>query len=446
MPQFTNGASQQSSFISLMKTIVGAGLLSMPYAFSTDGLIFGVFIIFLAAVTSGYGLFLQVYVSKYVPLGHATFFNVCSITYPALSVAFDVAIATQCFGCAISYLVLIGDIMPTIITNLPFLDAEHYRTFWIVASAILCVPLSFLKNLDSLKYSSILGLVAIGYMAFLVIIHYLVGDIPDSYKGELILFPLSATNVFSTFSIVVFAFTGHQNMFSIINEAADKSLTSLTTLVNLAILVASALFIVVGLAGYLSFGSLVNGNIILLYPAALSTTFGKLCIVFMVVFSFPLMIHPARISINNIYYWILVNAFGKHPPVQGKSLPEDSTPLLFELEEQPIQELLTHLPKNKAYIVPFPDSALYTITTILLVVGYTAAATVKSFALVLAVVGATGSTAISFILPGLFGYKLIGSESDDPSKLEQIMKFLGLALAAWGFVVMVVCLYSSLAL
>lgn len=443
MPELTAGASRQSSFISLIKTIIGAGLMSMPYAFSTDGIVFGVFIIVLAAATSGYGLFLQVYVSQYVPKGHATFFNVCSITYPTLSVAFDVAIATQCFGCAISYLVLIGDLMPTIVTNLSFLDPEHHRTFWIVASAVICVPLSFLRNLDSLKYSSILGLVAIGYMSLLVVIHYLVGDIPESLKGDLTLFPLSATNVFSTFSIVVFAFTGHQNMFSIINEAADKSLTSLTALVNLTIVVASALFIVVGLAGYLTFGSYVNGNVILLYPSALSTTVGKLCIVFMVVFSFPLMIHPARISFNNIYYWVIVNVLGKHPTTQAAN--DESSPLLAE-QEQSLQESQANLPQNKAYIVPFPSSAFYTITSILLIVGYTAAATIKSFALVLAVVGATGSTAISFILPGLFGYKLIGSESDDPSKLEQILKALGLILAIWGFIIMVVCLYSSLAL
>lgn len=442
MPELTTGASATSSFISLIKTIMGAGLMSIPYAFSTDGLIFGVIITGIAALTSGFGLFLQVYVAKYVPAGHATFFNLCSITYPALSVAFDVAIATQCFGCAISYLVLIGDLMPSIFTNVPFLAAEHHRTFWIIASTVLCVPLSFTKNLDSLKYSSVLGMVAIGYLFCLTIVHFLIGDIPVSYKGDLILFPLSAMNVFSTFSIIVFAMTGHQNMFSIINEAADKSLSSLAYLVNLTVVASGGIFLVMGLAGYLTFGSLVNGNIILLYPPAFSTTLAKLSIVFMVVFSFPLMIHPARISVNHIYYWVLVSIFGKHPPPSDAL--DATSPLLAELERANMEALAPNT--SKVYIVPFPDRTFYTITTVLLVVGYTAAATVKSFAFVLAVVGATGSTSISFILPGLFGYKLIGSESDDPSKLEQIMKWLGLVLTVWGVLVMVLCLYSSLVL
>lgn len=440
MVEITQTASPTSSLVSLIKTISGAGLLSIPFAFSTDGLIAGVLIIALAGITSGYGLFLQVYVSKYVPAGHATFFNLCSITYPTLSVVFDIAIATQCFGCAISYLVLIGDLMPTIITSVPFVSLDHYKQFWILVSAVLCVPLSFLRNLDSLKYTSVLGLTAIGYMALLVVAHFLIGDVPESYKGEIVLFPDSATKVFSTFSIVVFAFTGHQNMFSIINEAKNKSLSSLSTLVNLAIAILAVLFIIIGVAGYLTFGDLVNGNIILLYPSAFSTTVGRFCIVFMVVFSFPLMIHPARISVNNIYFWVLVNVLGRKPDEPA----EDQDALLQPTEER--DETAPLIPSSKAYIVPFPDSTFYGITVVLLLVGYTAAVSIKSFALVLAVVGATGSTAISFILPGLFGYKLIGSESDDPSKLEQTLKNLGLVLSVWGFVVMVVCLYSSLAL
>lgn len=163
MPSIDNdaGASTVSSSISLVKTIIGAGLLSMPLAYSTDGIIFGTFIILLAAFTSGFGLFLQCYVSRYVPVKHATFFNLCSITYPHLSVVFDFAIAVQCFGCAVSYLVLIRDLMPTIVTYVPYIDEKHYPLFWLLVSTVLTIPLSFLKNLDSLKYSSILGLVAI---------------------------------------------------------------------------------------------------------------------------------------------------------------------------------------------------------------------------------------------------------------------------------------------
>lgn len=407
-------ASRTSSAISLTKTIIGAGLLSMPLAFSTDGIVVGVIIILVAAITSGYGLFLQAYVSRYTSPGHATFFALSSLTYKSLSVVFDLAIAIQCFGCAILYLVLVGDIMPTIFGSPFWLP----KVFWILASTFVCVPLSFLRNLDSLKYSSILGLAAIAYMSILVIFHFFLGD--AYVPGERHLVPQSAWGVFSTFSIIVFAFTGHQNMFSIINEASDRSLQGLTSLITTAILASSGLFVAVGLAGYLTFGDLVSGNIILLYSHSLSATIGKLCIVFMVLFSFPLMLHPARISVNNIYQWLIL-------PKESSVEIDDETPLL---------ESQAPSPPIKKTFVP--------LTVILLVVGYILAVSVKSFALVLAVVGATGSTAISFILPGLFGYKLIGSELAIISRYEKLLKTLSLLLVVWGVVVMVVCLYVSL--
>lgn len=386
MPSIDNdaGASTVSSSISLVKTIIGAGLLSMPLAYSTDGIIFGTFIILLAAFTSGFGLFLQCYVSRYVPVKHATFFNLCSITYPHLSVVFDFAIAVQCFGCAVSYLVLIRDLMPTIVTYVPYIDEKHYSLFWLLVSTVLTIPLSFLKNLDSLKYSSILGLVAIFYMTILVIGHYFAGDIER--QGQITLFPTSVTGVFSTFSIIVFAFTGHQNMFSIINEARDKSLTSLTKLVNFAIGISSLLFIAVGLSGYLTFGQDVDGNVILLYPNGLTTTIGRFCIVFMVTFSFPLMIHPARISINNIYHWVTTNYFDKDEA-------NESTALLGnEFQESQIAEDEEQGKTHLSHVVPFPHKHFVIVTTSLLIIGYLLAISIKSFALILAIVGASGST------------------------------------------------------
>lgn len=424
------GASFVSSTVSLVKTIIGAGLLSMPLAYSTDGLIFGTIIILLAALTSGFGLFLQAYVSRFVPDGHATFFSVCSITYPSLSVIFDLAIAIQCFGCSISYLVLVGDLMPTIISSVPYVHADWLRTFWILVSAVITIPLSMLKNLDSLKYTSILGLVAIAYMSLLVIIHFLVGDVSLDLKGSITLFPPNLTGVFSTFSIIVFAFTGHQNMFSIINEARDKSLKKISYLTYITIGISSGLFIIVGLSGYLTFGSLVNGNVILLYPNTWSATLGRSCIAFMVIFSFPLMLHPARISINNIYYWCKTQL--TQSEFQG---PDENSALLPEGEERDVKD---------SPIVPLPNLRFYIITWTLLIIGYVLAISIKSFALVLAVVGATGSTSISFILPGLFGYKLIGSESDTPTKTQVVLKTLSYVLVIWGFCVMVLCLYTSL--
>ena len=112
------------------------------------------------------------------------------------------------------------------------------------------------------------------------------------------------------------------------------------------------------------------------------------------------------------------------------------------------------------------------ITTVIIVCSYIVAMTVSSLATVLAYVGSTGSTSISFILPGLFYYKISAPGStheqrflkeDDETDYERhdnseedpiarkhrqswrrrLLRRLSLALALYGIMVMVVCLASN---
>jgi amino acid permease len=89
--------------------------------------------------------------------------------------------------------------------------------------------------------------------------------------------------------------------------------------------------------------------------------------------------------------------------------------------------------------------------------------TVSSLDKVLAYVGSTGSTSISFILPGLFYYKISAPDSiyhqrllkdDEEDDYETttssktslgpaVLRRLSLALAIYGFLVMIVCLITN---
>ena len=117
------------------------------------------------------------------------------------------------------------------------------------------------------------------------------------------------------------------------------------------------------------------------------------------------------------------------------------------------------------------------ITTAIIILSYIVAMTVSSLEKVLAYVGSTGSTSISFILPGLFYYKIsspdspqhqrllkedddeedysAGEENDSSTEDGWVAKWRGrhwrrdavrrlsLALAVYGFLVMVTCLVTN---
>ena len=115
--------------------VVGAGCLAMPLAMSHMGILLGILIIIWAGITSGFGLYLQIRCARYLERGSASFFALSQMTYPNAAVLFDAAIAIKCFGVAVSYLIIIGDLMPGVVQGfsgnhgqLPFLVDRH---FWI---------------------------------------------------------------------------------------------------------------------------------------------------------------------------------------------------------------------------------------------------------------------------------------------------------------------------
>jgi amino acid permease len=206
--------------------VVGAGTLAMPAALSHFGIVFGIIVIVWSGFTSAFGLYLQSRCARYLDRGSASFFALSQLTYPNAAVIFDAAIAIKCFGVGVSYMIIIGDLMPGVAYGLDH-RAQHVpflmdRNFWITAFMLVIIPLSFLRRLDSLKYTSVIALVSIGYLVVLVVYHFAADYVPDRAPVRVITWdgPISAL---SNLPVVVFAYTCHQNMFSIINEIKDNS-------------------------------------------------------------------------------------------------------------------------------------------------------------------------------------------------------------------------------
>ena len=77
---------------------------------------------------------------------------------------------------------------------------------------IIIIPISYLRRLDSLKYTSFVALVSIAYLVILVLAHFIKGDTERS-GGDLRLIQWAgAVPALSSFPVIVFAFTCHQNV------------------------------------------------------------------------------------------------------------------------------------------------------------------------------------------------------------------------------------------
>lgn len=108
----------------------------MPHAMSNMGILLGVVVILWSGMTAGFGLYLQTLCARYLDRGSASFFALSQLTYPNAAVLFDAAIAIKCFGVGVSYLIIIGDLMPGVVRGFGDAESAAYlldRHFWITA-------------------------------------------------------------------------------------------------------------------------------------------------------------------------------------------------------------------------------------------------------------------------------------------------------------------------
>ncbi|KAE8442594.1 hypothetical protein EG329_003017 [Mollisiaceae sp. DMI_Dod_QoI] len=460
---FGGQASWISSNVNLVNTIIGAGTLATPKAMSHMGIMLGVFVIVWSGLTAAFGLYLQTRCARYLERGTSSFFALSQLTYPNAAVIFDAAIAIKCFGVGVSYLIIIGDLMPGVVRgfnesadSIPFLVDRH---FWVTAFMLVVIPLSFLRRLDSLKYTSIVALISIGYLVVLVVYHFAKGDTKADRGVIRIIQWGGLIPTLQSFPVIVFAYTCHQNMFSILNEIKDNSPKRTTSVIAASIGSAASIYVLVAITGYLSFGNSVAGNIVGMYIPSIASTIAKAAIVILVMFSYPLQVHPCRASVDAVLKWRPNGLKSSRNSPNGS--PARSVPLLTGTSAQP-------LARNDT----IGELRFAIITTVIIILSYTAAMTVSSLDKVLAYVGSTGSTSISFILPGLFYYKISSPDSihhqrlakdeneddsggeDEEGLLSQssfrssswrktILRKLSLALAIYGLFVMVLCLGTN---
>lgn len=206
---------------------------------------------------------------------------------------------------------------------------------------------------------------------------------------------------------------------------------------------AAAVYVSVAVLGYLEFGNKLGDNIIAMYPSSsIFVAVGRLSIVLLTIFSYPLQIHPCRAAVDKVIY---------PPKPQRIELPsgaersggagDDDDSDDDEIDQDGYEALLASqasLTLSGSEPEEMPLTRWVIITASLLVTSFTTALLVDDLSIVLGFVGSLGSTTISFILPGILYSSLHADEPHD--RLRRPAQ----ALAAWGFFVGTVALVSNI--
>ncbi|RPD64134.1 vacuolar amino acid transporter 5 [Lentinus tigrinus ALCF2SS1-7] len=419
-PERQGHASLVSSTSNLANTIIGSGMLTFPLAMASAGIIPGIITCMFSGGVAAFGLYLLSLCAAKAPHRRASFFTIAEMTFPSAAVFFDAAIAIKCFGVSISYLIIIKSLMPSVVSALyhdltsPDVNPPAWMLSgqnWITIIMIPLIPLTFLRKLDSLRHTSYIALFSVAYLVLIVIVCYFFPLKDTQAPGEIYLVHFTPSFV-STFPVQVFAYTCAQNLFPIFNEIHTNSQKRMNLVIGTAIGSAAVIYEIIAVFGYLTFGSKVGPNIIAMYPStSLFIAVGQLAIAILVMFSYPLQVHPCRNCLDKVF----------HAGQTSKPITEGEDE---ELEDE------NHASHD---MTPLKHTLL---TVAIVASGFTIAYFVDDLKLVLSFVGSTGSTTISFILPGLFWWKL---SRDDPSANKTLSR-ASLGLAIYGMFIFVFCL------
>lgn len=404
-PVILNDATSLSCYTNLTNTIIGSGVLGLPYAIANSGLVLGLGLVVGSACLSMFSLHLLSISATRVP-PPASFYSVTEASVPQLTFLIDLAVAIQCFGVCASYLTVVGGLMPDVVSQLGVTDGLFTDRYpWILLGFALVAPLSCFHKMDALKFTSGLSVAFVLFLMVMVLLYSMDvgslepctddGDDDEECVGDKPLFSLDG-NTFRVLSIFIFAFSCQTNIFPVVNELRNPTQGRFDVISRSAIMSAGSIYVAVAVGGFLTYGDQVESNILVSYPKQTMTTIARICVSLLVSFSYPILFLPGRSSIMGLW--------------RGFDKDEDAWL------------------KNNTF--------RYTVVTAGLLMGSLAVAlVVEDLGLIFGFVGATGATIISFILPGISYYKMHAPMQEGP----QWKRTGALVLCGLGMVVMPVC-------
>lgn len=289
----------------LVKSIVGAGVLSLPAGISAFGsapsaVLPATALIAIIGALSGYGFALIGRVCSYT--GASSYREAWEKTIgpgtsviPAASCTIKTSIAT------VAYSMILADTFRSIFATAG-LQLTRSTTLLSVTGAVI-LPLCLLKNLASLAPFSLLGVIGMGYTGVAMAVRYLTGayklpagpllaDVPAALQPRFGL--VGAEGVMSPKATILVcmlstAFMAHFNAPKFFTELKDNTVERYNKLVGMSFGISIALFSIISGLGFLTFGSASSGLILNNYSNK-DTLMGlsRVAVAISLVFSYPL--------------------------------------------------------------------------------------------------------------------------------------------------------------
>lgn len=317
------GVSFGFSVFNLMNAIMGSGILALAYVMANTGILGFGFLLLMVALLASYSVHLlltmciQTAVTSYEDLGLFAFGFTGKVVVAG-------TIIIQNIGAMSSYLFIIKVELPAAISE--FLSGDHSGSWYLdgqILLIIICVgivfPLALLPKIGFLGYTSSLSFFFMVFFALVVIVkkwsipcpltlnyteQYLQkSNAIDDCKPKLFHFSKESAYAIPT---MAFSFLCHTSILPIYCELKSPSKQRMQNVTNTAIALSFLVYFISALFGYLTFYDKVASELLQGYskylPHDVVVMAVKLCILFAVLLTVPLIHFPARKAFMMIFF------------------------------------------------------------------------------------------------------------------------------------------------
>lgn len=220
-----------SSIFTLISTMVGGGVLSLPFAFQQGGFIVTSVILLCVLMASTHGAFLIINSKRYC---QGKIKNVEDVAYIAFGnkgkILTQVVFIVSLFLYSVAYWILIADQITPIMV---LLVGPH--SFWSKKIIILTIPMlvifpiTLLKSLNSLRFTSILSVACVVFLAGVIIFKSVKnsfgGPVNDA-KNPVKLWPDNFGGLLTAIAISGLTFSCHFNILPMHGELRYQTRTN----------------------------------------------------------------------------------------------------------------------------------------------------------------------------------------------------------------------------
>ncbi|GAA5927431.1 Avt2p [Sporobolomyces koalae] len=263
----TRGGGVWAGIANMSNSILGAGIIGLPYALREAGLLSGIILLLVLGVVTDWTIRLIVLNAKMS--GRRSYIDIMDSCFGKKGRAacsfFQFAFA---FGGMCAFCVILGDTIPRVLQSVTGENANGFIKFLVsrqVVTFLLTVgisyPLSLYRDIEKLSHASALALVS---MVVIVISVAVRGPgVADSLKGDPNMrWTVLEAGFFEAIGVISFAFVCHHNSLLIYGSLRTPTLDRFAQVTHVSTILSVVACLCMSTSGFLVFTDRTQGNIL----------------------------------------------------------------------------------------------------------------------------------------------------------------------------------------